>query len=258
MTQPRKRRTRLPEQLAPPTAAAAPVLRVGTVLASPAATAETCWVDIFGEPIELDYLSPYVPIPGDQVQVLLQSASGTMTGVVLGGLSGRSANRVVNGDFRAHPQPDVLTSRLPYTWGQVLISGGAAVVGMYMQTDYQRALAFIGRSVASASDNLVYSAAFPVNEGETLYLDACTDARGMAATLTVTFRVAFYTEPTVDWNTDSFSDTLIYTDSGAAAFTTWATGNIVVPTGAMYARFAIRAACASVFTLLVGAVEAHH
>lgn len=250
---------RVAEEAASPTAAAVTVMRVGTVVASPAPTGTTCYVRIYdgGDAQEMPYQAPYVPVAGDKVNILYTTVGATGTGIVIGGKAGQSGNLVANGDFHAHPQPTLATLLPPFLWERFVGSGTPAGVSTVFSE--QRPQMLIGGFTAAASDTYAVSAAFPVTPGEVLAFDAALQASVVPASVTVDLRVGWMIGPRDAWaQADSVS--LIDTDNDTVPFSSWLTGTATVPAGVAWARVAVRAnfvGGGSGFTVTIGAVEAH-
>lgn len=238
----------LPGVIAGPNERGTPVLRVGTVLATPAPTSDrvTVLLQDGGEPVPLPYLTPYVPVPGDQVSVLYVSGSGNaMSGLVLGGRAGQAGNLVPNSAFLRHAQAQVGVNRPPYLWAHHHASGQLAFVSGTFSGILQRHALTVAINNGVTGDNYVYSSAIPVTPGETLYVDSTADALCFApnpTSLTTRLIVAWFTDAETPWP-DQLSATQAastVTDfAGGDGF--WLTGSVVPPSTARFARVAIRA-----------------
>lgn len=223
------------------------VLRVGTVLATPQATATFVWVRMEddGEPVPLRYQAPYVPVPGDLVNVLFSSpAGGAMNGTVLGGRAGQSGNLVPNPDFRAvnHLRP-AADAEPPYMWYAYNASGPAAVCSAVLNTLRQRQMCMLDSNNLGSSDNYLYSSAIEVQRGQELEIDAMYDAFILGTTtLQVETRVAFYTLVEASYP-EFVSEVVIAVDTFSGTGNFWQSGSTFVPTnpGIAYARVSTRA-----------------
>ncbi len=239
--------TPLREQINPPNPPAQSSLRVGTVLDSPPATAQTVWVRVFegGDPVELPYLAGYVPVPGDQVNVLLLGGA-TAAGIVLGGRAGQSGNLVVNGRFQEAPQfPQPASTDVPYHWTLWTASGQAAIVaGSYDGNGLRRVL--LCQSLAGgAGDNYVISAPFSCEPGETLFADAISDfvtlAGGLGPTTVTEELLVLWFDSRDKAYPNVVSQDLIATVSDNADLDgVWLGGSATAPPGATFARVAFR------------------
>jgi hypothetical protein len=254
----------LENQLGDPNGPPQAVFRVGTVVASPPPTASVVWVQMGAgqDPVDVPYVSPYVPVAGDRVVIAWQTTNGTLQGIVIGGQNGQAGNLVVNGEFRRHPQPQVAVSKPPYQWAQYVASGQAAIVCGSFSSLLQRHVMIIAIGNGIAGVNYAYSAAIAVTPGETLYGDLVYDALCFAAsptTLTVDLRVGWFANSSNVYPNFISESVLATQNTNVVGGDPWAiSGNAVVPSGATYARVGIRASQAGGnlnYTLRVTAAE---
>lgn len=255
----------LPAAVANPNTAGPPVVRIGTVLATPAPTATSVAVrfETDGPTHFLPYQAPYVPVTGDQVNVLWYAASGvTMAGIVLGGRAGQSGNLVPNGDFRSvdHLRP-ASNAIPPHMWSKYTAAGPAAVVSGVLNTQKQRQMLMLDAASSASSDNYVFSAAIPVKPGQLLEIDSMFDAfLGTNTSLTVQTRVGWFASAT-DVYPNFISESLIDSDVMTVNADFWQSGDITVPLSAAFARVAVRAnytnsGAGATYQLFVGQVSA--
>jgi hypothetical protein len=236
----------LDQTLGGPSGPAQPILRKGTVVASPKPTATLCWVQFApGEdPADLPYLNPYVPVAGDEVEVLFASAGVSMQGIVLGGRAGQSGNLVVNGNFYRAPQLILPTSNTPpYLWERYVASGTAANVCQIAHGTYQRLMGAVDVAGLISGDTRMVHAGFPVVTGETLSFTAFGEVFASAnQTINSDLRVAWMANDRDPYPAASVSETVLFTNP---AFTNtiskyYMSGTAVVPGGATHARVVIR------------------
>lgn len=229
-----------------------PTSRTGTVVAVPAPTASLVWVDMGGpEPVDLPYLNTYVPVPGDQVEVLFRSVNGNMQGLVLGGRAGQSGNLIPNGDFRAQSQLSLATINTPYMWNFYHASGGAAhsfVFGaldsVHTATSGQPVM-IVTTDIQLASDDYAYSAAVQTHPGEKFSVDALWNVSTNSPPGCNIYLMAGFFAGAEDLWPAAMSTTVIDTDNltspvAVGGFTQWQSGQITVPAGANYVRIAMR------------------
>lgn len=235
------------EALAGPNAPPSVAARIGIVLASPAATATDVTVSIDGQAHRFPFQAPYVPVAGDEVNVLLIGGSGSsMTGIVLGGRSGTSGNVVLNPRFEHAPQfPQPIATSLPYHWTHYTASGQAATVAGQFDGSHIRPLLMIQHTTGLSGDQYVYSAAFPVTPGETLYADLVGDFTTFAGglgqtTLTIELRLAWFVAAESAYPY-TVSETLIdsVTDTGDLTGA-WLGASATVPATANFGRAMVR------------------
>lgn len=222
-----------------PTAPSSARMRIGTVQASPAPQADYVWVQVDGAVVQAAYFTNYVPIPGDEV-VITQDGTDWF---VLGGRSGRAGNLAVNGDFAVHPQPTISSSLPAYMWGQAQVSGAPTIAFVGLRAADSTLVFKLATSPpsAAASDSYIYSAAFPVTPGTTLYIDVAGQVFGSGGiTSTATIRACWFADGQDTAFPAALGETVIDTQATTTSLTFWSTGSTVVPVGAMYARLAGR------------------
>lgn len=230
-----------------------------TVLAEPAPTGTEVSVKLDSGAIQrLPYLAPYVPVPGDRVAVSVVFGGPHSSSVVIGGHSGRSGNLVCNGDFAA--VPSVKSRQPPYMWGQQRIAGKSTVVAAMLYPRFQKPGLIIDSYPELAGDNVAYCAAFPVQPGEKITVDASTYMDIVAPmSVQVDVRIAWLADLSGTFakplKQDVFMQRQVDVD-GEWLFE----GEAVVPGGAAAARVGIRAkhqgGDGGQFTLFVGHVYA--
>lgn len=252
----------LAQQTNPPNPAAAPGLRIGTVLADPPPTAATVWVRIFegGDPIELPFQAGYVPVTGDVVNVLLLGGANS-AGLVLGGRSGQSGNLVLNGDFsRLRPLiGGVAPVEPPLLWGQYLTTGSGQVVALL---DAEHQVPVLGLFDNAASGTLyAYSAPIPVAAGETIKGDMAFDLTlNPTCTVTVSLVLGWFADSRTAWP-NQLAETALDATS-ALTFSTFQllSGSAAVPAGATFARVGVKvvhtASGSGQYTIISGGVQA--
>lgn len=235
----------LAEALASPNAAPAVAARIGIVLASPTATATHVTVEIDGQAHRFPFQVPYVPVAGDEVNVLLIGGSGTaMTGIVLGGRSGTSGNLVLNPRFEHAPQfPQPIATSLPYHWTHHTASGSAATVAGHFDGSHIRPVLMIQHVTGLSGDQYVSSAAFPVTPGEVLYADLTGDflmSSVSPTTLTVELRLSWFVSSESAYPY-VVSESLVDSVSGDADLDgVWIGGTATVPASVNFARAMVR------------------
>lgn len=235
----------LSDEVNPATPAAAIVMRIGVVQATPAPTANMVSVLVFEgtDPIRVTYLAPYVPVAGDVVEVLLLGGSST-SGIVIGGRGAQSGNLVVNPNFYRAPTlvfPPI--NAPPYHWFRYVASGSA---GLFCQVFKPSVLRFIG-NVAGAGgntsgDTFTYSSAIPVTAGANYSLTTTGHASVFTnTTLTVQSRVAWFADPADDYPNFA-SETQFGSDTFGASTENdpYHTGTLTAPAGATHARLVLR------------------
>lgn len=231
----------------------------GTILAEPPPTGADASVKLeSGQIVRMRYMWPYVPVPGDQVAVSVVAGGGNKNAVIIGGHAGRSGNLAVNGDFAAIPA--LKSGQPPYLWGQHRISGGNATRMLAFQSAKYHKNVMILESCDSAGELIAYSAAFPVQPGESIRGDATMTMdifTGMSVDVDV--RIAWladlsggYPKPVAQSVLDSHTIAV----DGDWIFE----GQAKAPNGAGAARIAVRAKHAGApdtrYTLTVGSVYA--
>lgn len=248
----------LPNPLMDPTGPTNARMRVGTVQSSPAPQGDFVWVAVDGTVIKASYFTNYVPVTGDRVIVTQDDTDW----FVLGGKAGYAGNLVPNSTFVAHPQAQLSSSLPPYMWTQYVASGVSPLlcVGLSSAGAFGPIM-ICASTVAGASDSYAYSAAFPVQTGRTLYVDATGDLTSSGgATLQGTLRVGWYSNGQTAY-AGFASETVIDTRSTTGLLGGfWMTGSVTVPAGVTYARVAMRANFAgggSGFLAYTYRVEAH-
>lgn len=225
---------------------AQPVLRTGTVQASPPPTAKICWVR-FGpdeDPLDLPYLAGYVPVAGDEVSALF-AARGTMQGIVLGGRQSQSGNMVINGNFYRAPIlvfPPV--NAPPYHWFRYVASGTGALFCQVFKPSLMRFIGNVNQPSSPAnSDTTIYSSAIPVRAGAAYSITTAGHASlFINSALTVQSRVAWFAEAAADYP-NFISETQFGADTLAANSETdiyHFTNATTAPAGAAYARVVMR------------------
>jgi hypothetical protein len=231
-----------------PAGTAQPVVRTGVVLASPLATGSTVWVrlDEDGDAVELPYLTSYMPITGDIVQVMFQSGQGgTMSGIVLGGKSGLAGNLVINPNFYRGPALDLLpsVSAPPYHWFIHHAAGTAALVASVPHPSYQKLMMMVQNSGNNTGDLYMYSTAFPVTQGRAY--DIRTFAHGVTgpnSAVTVTSYIAwFFTGQAVYPNFHSQDQVGQNIQGSSTTYELYHSATFTAPTGIAWARVAMRA-----------------
>lgn len=229
-----------------PTPAAAPMLRVGVIQASPAPTADRVSVLIFqsSDPVRVVYMAPYVPVAGDVVNVLLLGGS-TTSGIVLGGRAAQSGNLVVNSNFYRAPIlvfPPI--NAPPYHWFRYVTSGTAALFCQVFKGSVMRFVGNVAQPSSPAnSDTTVYTSPIPVTAGALYSLTTAGHASVFAnGALTVQSRVAWFADAISDYP-NFISETQFGTDALAASSETdiyHFTNGTAAPAGATYARVVMR------------------
>lgn len=232
----------LAQQTNPPNPAAQPGLRIGTVLGSPPATAQTAWVEIFegGDPVELPFQTGYVPVAGDSVNVLLLGGANS-SGIILGGRAGQSGNMVLNHAFQRAPALEIpATNEPPYHWSRYLASGTAAVL---CQVPYQSAMALtMDMSGSAIGDTYAYSAAIPVTAGAAYEIRTMGHiATFVSSAVTVQSSIAWFATADPEYP-NYVSATAVGSDAiGAGADTDiYHAANVTAPTGISFARVVLR------------------
>jgi hypothetical protein len=237
----------LEDQLGGSSGSAAPIVRVGTIQASPAPNGGTAWVKFVDtQPaVELPFITSYVPVAGDVVEAsFLSSTGGTMQGLILGGKANQSGNLVINPNFYRAP---ILTfppvNAPPYHWYRYVASGTASI---FCQVMRQSVMRFIGNISAPggglASETYVYSSAIPIKAGASYQLTAAGHASVFAgAALTVQSRVAWFGSATDDYPAFK-SETQFGTDALGAVTETdiYHYGTLTAPAGVGFARVVMR------------------
>lgn len=234
--------------MAGPNGPAGSTLRIGIVVASPAPTAQICWID-FGDgsaPLDVPFAGGYIPVAGDVVSVLFSSSpTGSMRGLVLGGQATQSGNMVINGNFYRAP---ILTfppvNAPPYHWNRYVASGTAAVFAQFFHPSKMR---FIGNvnfapGGAASSDTFIYSSAIPVEPGRQYIATAAGHSSTFVlTTLTVQSRVAWFTDAQADYPNFA-SETQYGSDTYGANLENdpYHTGTVTAPAGALFARMVMR------------------
>ncbi|MEV4416114.1 hypothetical protein, partial [Catellatospora sp. NPDC049609] len=162
--------------VAPPSGLPQPTLRVGTVVNIPEEPTSThAWVQmVTGEdPIELPLSAGYIPVVGDEVNVLFLATAGSSQGLILSGRAGQAGNLVLNGHFQRSRRMGSSSNNPPYHWTVVTLSGQAPVFNTYLGSSSGLPIAQLYDSPSSgAADHLVYSAAIPVTPGEDITVAA--------------------------------------------------------------------------------------
>lgn len=235
----------LADQISPATPAAAVVMRIGVVQATPAPTADLVSVLIFEDtdPIRVTYLAPYVPVAGDVVEVFLLGGSAA-AGIVAGGRAAQSGNMVVNPNFYRAPAlefPPVNSP--PYHWSRYVASGSAAVVCQVPYQPTQRLMMGVqATSGINSGDTYAYSSAIPVNAGSSYNARSMGVAvTNVSTALTVQSRVAFFSDAGIEY--PSFiAETQFGTDAVGASSTTniFHAGSVTAPAGTTHARMILR------------------
>jgi hypothetical protein len=236
----------LDETLAGPGGPAQPVVRIGTVVASPAPTAAVCWVEMAAgqPPIDMPFVTSYVPVAGDKVEVLFASAGNSMQGIVVGGQASQSGNMVVNGNFYRAPLLDFPPiNNPPYHWFRYVASGNAGVVCQAIQQTYQR-LVMVVQAVSgvSSGDTFAYSSAIPVVAGSSYKVTSIGVAStAVLTTLTLYSRIAWFAD-SVSVYPNFLAETQFGTDVVGASATQniYEFGTVTAPAGATFARFVMR------------------
>lgn len=148
-----------------------PKVLQGKVLADPPPSGTEVSVQI-GETVKrVAYQVPYVPVPGDILDVSVFAGEHDEVTLILGARSGRSGNLVVNGDFGRVPA--LLSKQPPYMWAQQRSSNRLAVLA-YVSPRAQKPVLLMESSPEVSGDQTAYSAAFPVQQGDTIRADAAT------------------------------------------------------------------------------------
>lgn len=237
----------LADEVNPPNPAAAPVLRIGTVLASPAPTADKVSVRVFdgGDPLRLTYQTGYVPVAGDVVNVLMLGGS-TTAGIVLGGRAGQSGNLVVNGNFYRSATLDFpAVNNPPYHWFRYVASGTAGLVCQVAHQSYQRLGMLVAEQTGASSDTSAYSSPFPVAAGLSYKLTTFGRASTFVGTPgTVQSKIAWFADATTDYpnflSEQQFPGLGIDTVPANSFQDIYHYGTVTAPAGATNARIVLR------------------
>jgi hypothetical protein len=230
----------------PPSGQAQPQLLIGTVVASPAPTADRVSVRIYDgvDPIRLPYQTGYVPVADDLVNVLLLG-SGNNSGIVLGGRQGQSGNLIVNGNFYRAPALKIpVVNYPPYHWSRYVASGTASPVCQIAHQTYQRLGMIISTpSGAAGSDTSAYSSPFPVVSNANYDFIAFGHLRTFTnSSATVESRIAWFADSAGDYP-NFISEVSLGSDTKGASidWDQYHYGTAVIPpAGATYARMVLR------------------
>jgi hypothetical protein len=226
-----------------------PISRTGTVVAFPVATAAIVWVNMGGPaPVDLPYLTSYVPVPGDQVEVLFRSVNGSMQGIVVGGRAGQSGNLAANGSFYAQRHPSASDLQPPYMWDSYHASGTGNPVlwGAFDPVAHRLAMVQM-TNLQNADDFYSFSAAIPVNTaadapGETFNVDALWYlSTASPPGVTVQLIVGWFQEVTDGWADAATTTTVMSLGPTTTPGSNWQSGSVTHPGGGVeYARVALR------------------
>lgn len=251
----------LAQQIANPNGLATPTLRVGTIVGSPEQpTSSYAWVEMADgeDPIQMPLSAGYIPVVGDQVNVLFLAANGSAQGLILSGRSGQAGNVVLNSHFTRSPRLGGSGSNPPYHWSVLTLSGQAPAVTTSLGGSTGLPYVSLYDSPSSgAADHVFYSAAIPVTPGQVYGIEISCEAFVTPGTTTLTSYVAWLSMPSQTWD-QAESTTSIATDSDTLPYVPQLGGEVTVPDGITHMRIGIRnASTAAGYITDIGAVEAH-
>lgn len=230
------------------------------VLADPPASGTEVSVKFAdGKVQRLPYQAPYVPVVGDKVSVSVASGGGNQTAIVVAGYSGQSGNLIVNPDFRA--MPTLLSKKPPHMWTQQRLAGRAVIVQAIVSTRFQKPMMVIDSYPDTSTDIVAWSAAFPVQAGETINGDAATYLEltaGVDLQMQVDLLVAWHTDPDAPIGKGSLKPLFSRTPQAAGEYAF--VGGAQAPVNVKAARVGIRARHSGPdggqYTLLIGHIYA--
>jgi hypothetical protein len=236
-----------------------PKVLQGKVLADPAPSGSEVSVQIGAAVQRVPYQVPYVPIPGDIVDVsFLETGQGT-TPLVLGARSGRSGNLVVNGDF-ARMVP-LKSAAPPPMWAHYRAAGKKDALYSTYRLEWGRPVLAIDSAPELSGDHWAVSAAFPVQSGDLIKGDALVAAMIVGqVTVAVELRISWWADAAASYPAKPVGDSSLM-DVSITVRGEWVLeGQAKAPAGANWARVAVRAkhdgAADSQYTLYVGHVYA--
>jgi len=237
----------------------APKVLQGTVLATPAASGTDVSVQIGPAVHRVAYQTPYVPVPGDVVDVSFVDTGDAVTPLILGARAGRSGNLIVNGDFARIVT--LKSAAPPPMWTHYRAAGKDKAINSMIVPRYQKPMMTIDSWPDTSGDHWAVSAAFPVTAGDVIKADAAMtiDVVGQI-NVTVELRISWWADSAVTYPAKPLADNVLMSAPLGVDGDRLLEGQATAAAGAVAARVAVRVKHAgdpdSQYTLYVGHVYA--
>ncbi len=222
-----------------------PVIRMATVLGDPPPSSTHVTVRLAegpdtGQTARLPFLNPYVPLPADIVNVAyITGSGGAMSGIVVGGRSGQSGNRVLNGELQVI---NPTGSDPPAGWYKHRAAGTTAAVHGRVGEPHNKPFLVIADLADAGSDTYAYTAAIPVTPGQTWRLSTVGIVNDVTPSIVVSLLALWFTDENALFPNTIAADTLVDTAGFNTPFANFDldSGGIAVPAKAKFMRVAIR------------------